>query len=49
MVCNVVPEVAVTLPNVGAVIVPQEFALQLGAAVQSPVIVQVRIAAADSA
>ena len=48
MVCNVVPEVAVTLPNVGAVIVPQEFALQLGAAVQLPVIVQVRIAAADS-
>ena len=28
MVCNVVPEIAVTLPNVGAVIVPHEFALQ---------------------
>ena len=48
MVCNVVPEVDVTFPNVGAVIVPQEFALQLGAAVQSPVIVQVRMAGADS-
>ena len=48
MVCNVVPEVAVTFPNVGVVIVPHEFALQLGAAVQSPVIVQVRMAGADN-
>ena len=48
MVSNVVPVVAVTLPNMGAMIVPQEFALQLGAVVQTLVTVQVRIAAADS-
>ena len=47
MVCNVVPEVAVTLPNVGAVIVPQEFAVQLGAAVHAPVVVHVITADAD--
>ena len=48
MVCNVVPEVAVTLPNVGAVIVTHELGLQIGVADQSPEVVQVTIAAVES-
>ena len=47
MVWNLDPEVAVTFPNVGAVIVPQELAVQLGAAVHAPVLVHVITADAD--
>ena len=43
----VVPVVAVTAPNTGATIVAQELAVQFGAAVHAPVLVQVLTADSD--
>ena len=41
------PVVVVTAPNVGATIAAQEFAVQLGAAVHTPVVVHVITADED--